>query len=632
MLLTYQTLIKTHVEQLRSQGASPQVVRNHMSALRKWLEFHGKYESSDVGEELTDEHFAQALNKHLDLSQLGTKSLADRRSMLRAWQATFLSHDGVQEASKSSRARRRSQGYCANLGVFETTLKEALSRKKLTPKAAARLSGTSTSAVGRWSRGGLPNVRSVPNLQKLEALLELEPNVLKNAWQEALGQQKPLHQNTYRTRLSTAHLLTYILKPAEISPSLHAEWKGLMNFKTCMKPFQLVRRPGAKWSLVDPKDTLTKPWAMTLVGGQVSATAGLVWKQVSSYLGYLSTHNLEHGLEPSNDFVQTLAWLAVPEMAESFLAFKRSRSAGLSHRGQLGFCTLIADLTHPEHGYLTQIPSAYAKLPEAQVQGRDWLTLCAQSYEMAKLYKAAAKDTSRDPASSIQFFLEQPEPLQPLFLAMKKLEAIASAAPTDSLEQLMAKRDRLLIGLLLANPLRAKHWVTLRCAQGSSGDIYRTTEGTWRIRIPGKQFKNHSRVSTEIYNVPIPTRLTPLLDDYVQNVRPKFLGRSQDTGEFFLNSSGKRFNSFGGRVLFLTRRLIPGCGGIGPHAFRHLVATDWLTKNPNDVVTVAELLNDSVDVVIQNYTHLKKDAAFSRYEAYVNSMIESEEGPHKRLI
>jgi integrase len=77
----------------------------------------------------------------------------------------------------------------------------------------------------------------------------------------------------------------------------------------------------------------------------------------------------------------------------------------------------------------------------------------------------------------------------------------------------------------------------------------------------------------------------------------------------------------------LTKRLIPGSGGIRPHAFRHLVATDWLTRFPNDFLTVAELLNDSLEVVMKAYSHLKKDTAFSRYEEHVNRMMKSHCAP-----
>lgn len=75
------------------------------------------------------------------------------------------------------------------------------------------------------------------------------------------------------------------------------------------------------------------------------------------------------------------------------------------------------------------------------------------------------------------------------------------------------------------------------------------------------------------------------------------------------------------RVLELTKRYIPGCGGIGPHAFRHLVATVWLQNHTNDFLTVAELLNDTLQVVLSNYSHLKKDTSFGRYEAFIDSVM-----------
>ena len=43
-------------------------------------------------------------------------------------------------------------------------------------------------------------------------------------------------------------------------------------------------------------------------------------------------------------------------------------------------------------------------------------------------------------------------------------------------------------------------------------------------------------------------------------------------------------------------------------------------KNPNDFLTVAELLNDSIAVVIKTYAHLKRETSFSRYEEYIARM------------
>ena len=74
-------------------------------------------------------------------------------------------------------------------------------------------------------------------------------------------------------------------------------------------------------------------------------------------------------------------------------------------------------------------------------------------------------------------------------------------------------------------------------------------------------------------------------------------------------------------VLDLTRTHIPGCGGFGPHAFRHLVATDWLRRNPNDFLTVAELLNDSLPVVMKTYAHLKQETALARHSDQLQALL-----------
>jgi site-specific recombinase XerD/transcriptional regulator with XRE-family HTH domain len=622
MSLTYLELTKIHLEKLRQDDASEQVIRNHSTAIRGWQKSLSKADSSYVGTEFSEEHFADAVDLHLTQSSLAKRSAADRRSLLRAWQSTYRDQFSDALAPQPRRERRSSIASGQPLSVFELTLKSALARQKLTPKKAARLAGISMPAIGRWSRGALPNKRSTPSLQKLEALLELPTGTLAKAWDDSIGKQKPIHINPYRIRNAANQKLNYVLNAEVASDCLVSEWRALLAYKTCLKPPGKQRRSGSKWSLVPTIDTLTKRSCFTMVGQQVSPSAEMAWNHIGAFLGFLSLPLSTGGQGIPVADSQTLAWLAVPECLEGFLTFKTIRSDGLVHAGHAGFCATVAGLTHLTTGYLTQSPELLERLPKGLVGGRSWLDLCAQSHEFATLFKTTAKDKSRDPALAIQYFLEQDNPLQPVLSAIETLDRIARTAPEGSQEQLVAKRDRILLGLLLANPLRLKHWVTLGCCRpGTAGDVYRTHRGAWRIRIPGKQFKNRARVGAAPYDAPIPERLSPLLEDYVQNVRPRLLGNKPDSGEFLLSGNGKRFNGLGQHVLKLTKKMIAGSGGIGAHAFRHLVATDWLTKNPNDFLTVAELLNDSLAVVIKDYAHLKKDVAFSRYEAYVNKML-----------
>ena len=46
-------------------------------------------------------------------------------------------------------------------------------------------------------------------------------------------------------------------------------------------------------------------------------------------------------------------------------------------------------------------------------------------------------------------------------------------------------------------------------------------------------------------------------------------------------------------------------GGFGPHAFRHIVAHSYLKSNPKAYAVVADILNDRLETVIQEYGHVE---------------------------
>ena len=59
------------------------------------------------------------------------------------------------------------------------------------------------------------------------------------------------------------------------------------------------------------------------------------------------------------------------------------------------------------------------------------------------------------------------------------------------------------------------------------------------------------------------------------------------------------------RIKHLTTTYIDGCPGFGPHAFRHVIATNHLRRNPGDYLTVAVLLHDMLETVLKSYGHLR---------------------------
>ena len=57
------------------------------------------------------------------------------------------------------------------------------------------------------------------------------------------------------------------------------------------------------------------------------------------------------------------------------------------------------------------------------------------------------------------------------------------------------------------------------------------------------------------------------------------------------------------RLRIITAGLRDGKPGFGAHAFRHIVATDYLKRYPGAFKLVADLLCDRLETVIKEYGH-----------------------------
>ena len=620
MAATYSELIEKHKTRLLEESnanSHPQIVRNHLTALRGLLRSIKKNETTTIGSEFTT-GFAQCVKDHLASATLSERSKSDRKSLLTAWKSTYEQMKDTPDSIVRGRERRTAEGFTPEQTPFEKGLKSALKAAKLTPKTAARLAKVSTSALGRWSRGALPNGRSANTLEKVDFVLDLAPGTLTSLLRETHGVQAQTHANTYRERIRHTQKLSYALKAKDISPQLLTEWRKLFEHKTKIYNKGLLRQVGGRWSMADVHTAARSATPINSTGNMVAASADLVWSHVSRFLGFIRLPENITGFSFFPGATDSLAWLAVPEVVEAYLEFQTERAGGLKHGGHRVFCSQIAALTNPAHGYLVQSPDLVAMLPAAVIQNRPWNELCGETFRMASAWKADSDDVSRAPEAPLQFFLTQEFPLAPIFAAMRKRRAQASNASGGSVAEAIARRDEVLIGFLIANPLRAKNVKALSYKADNTGNVYQTHTGDWRIRIPGRQFKNQKRVGKTLYDVPVARWLSKIIDDYVRHFRNRLIADADDSGYFFVSSHGGGiFKSLNNHIYALTKALIPQCGGISPHAFRHLVATDWLMTHPNDFLTVAELLNDTLAVVLKDYVHLKKDVAFSRYETHI---------------
>lgn len=625
MAATYDNLIHFHQNRLRSESKSnnsEQMCRNSLTALRGFLQWLGKSGSSPIGEEFSA-GFADSLARHLRSLALSPRSVSDRKSLLNGWRASFDLFGVSPEVTVRGRERRSAAVLPIETTPFERGLRSALKQANMSPKKAALLAGVSTSALGRWSRGALPNTRSEATLEKLEVVLGLSPSTLQQLYLESLGQLAAIYPNSFRARAKERRKLTYLLKTADITAKLLTQWGSLVRHKTSASARGSKRSHRGRWTVSGPAAECIRPIpGINVFDGNYIGAASVNWAHVVSYLGFLRLSKDEGGFGVNPARVQNLGWLAIPEAVEAYFEFRKNQSGGLVHTGHAVFASFLASLCHPLHGYFTQHSELVEDVAPQAVRGRSWEELNRECLAVAQDWKAICTDISRDPVQPIQSLLDSPEPLAPVLRAMERIRALARGATAGGKEEALARRNELLLGVLLSNPLRRKNLVALTYKADNTGSVYRTAAGEWRIRIASRDFKNgKKRGAAHRYDVAIASWLGPLMTDYVEHFRPVLLGESSADNLFVSSKDGRPLKDMTHVVHKLTRAHIAGSGGFGPHSFRHLVASDWLRRNPNDFLTVAELLNDTLEVVMKTYAHLKKDDALTRHSSQLKDLL-----------
>ncbi|RQP28081.1 hypothetical protein DF156_18790 [Burkholderia ubonensis] len=113
------------------------------------------------------------------------------------------------------------------------------------------------------------------------------------------------------------------------------------------------------------------------------------------------------------------------------------------------------------------------------------------------------------------------------------------------------------------------------------------------------------------------------MEEYLDEFRPRLLRANPKADWLFPNEDSGKWTSLNKHFFRLTRRLIPQTPGFGPHALRHLVATDYLRKHSNDFLTVSQLLHDKLETVLAEYAHLRQDDAFAKYEVHLRGVTAS---------
>src|SRR5699024_4994391 len=115
--------------------------------------------------------------------------------------------------------------------------------------------------------------------------------------------------------------------------------------------------------------------------------------------------------------------------------------------------------------------------------------------------------------------------------------------------------------------------------------------------------------------IPITDRSAEILDNYIKNIRLKFL-KSENVYTLFLTQRGKGFTRQGLWKMIKKYQLQSNIKkNITPHTFRHSFATH-LIENGADLRAVQELLGHSDISTTQMYTHLSAKKIREMYKKF----------------
>jgi transcriptional regulator with XRE-family HTH domain len=625
--MTYEQLIERGRQYLEAEGKSLQQVRNLLSALRLWIETHGLSLRRVVAEEFGAE-FDRWFRRFCDAIAergLARRTQRDRQEQVLRW------HRIVEIL------RRRD----SLPPSFADALRHCLATSARPRAAIARDCGISTNTLLLWTKGErMPRTESVEVISKLEVALELEPETLIRRLPPTLRRRyerassRPDHSTAF-TRLRRRQLAIARHYAIPFTPRLANQWRDLLRLKT--DPLRPQARARNTWRLKPIAKVALRVSPAMVFDGRICVTAGVHWGAFSSYLGWL---RLAPPIGPgiAADSADTLAWLADAERVIAYGRWLIQRSDNRYHNGVAVFLQLVESYLRPSTGFVWLRHDLRETVPHLKLAASDadaaalseesaWRAHCEHARKLIRDFRVRAQDTmgirtSRDPTERVAVVLNADFPLKKL---VQFVDALEHSAPPPAHERDYRAwlRDVVLCKMLISNPLRIGQYAAMTYREDGTGNLRRVGPGRFRLRFDPDAFKNEKGAAGTTYDVEVDDSVAPWIDRYLAEARPYLLDADL-TDRFFLpavrgarkvnaalereglsETPGYKGEGLSLRIKTLTRKYIDGCPGFGPHAFRHVIATDHLRRHPGDYLTVATLLHDKLETVLRNYAHLR---------------------------
>lgn len=344
----------------------------------------------------------------------------------------------------------------------------------------------------------------------------------------------------------------------------------------------------------------------------------------------------------------SLALLSVKDLAVTYLEFQRTRAGGVYTSGAATYIGMVTSLLRPKTGFIYQHPE-YAEDLKGVIEddGLTWHERCTSTRARLIDFLKGIEETDsieygRDPMEPIQPILDHDRPLTIIFLMLAAIKKDMPPPNAPLIKRAQHFRNYLLLLMLTAVPLRIRMYSIMRIGK----HLVKEADGSWWLKFSPKDFKNRSakrrkrgsrrnssRKSNRggAYKVQLPPEVWPDIEEYIEKYRPHLIGASLNNYLFLpgrkhhpkkTSSDKPKKGNTEGRlathalsdiVRTMTYFYVPveGNPGFGPHAFRHIVATDIIKKDPSvGFFLAAVALNDEIETVEDEYIHLKTSEYF----------------------
>lgn len=642
--ITYEGLLRRGSAHLKEDGLSAQPIANMCSALRVWMRAHGFAESRRVEDDF-DTGFDLLMLRFDDFlkESVGSRTRRDRQEQLLKWRRVLFGLKSVDTLPRG----------------FKDALQVVMSARGMNIARLADKVDMPPTTLGNWVNGTVsPRGKTLAHLSTIERVLEVPAGTLLN--RVPAGRRGAHLSRTAGKRIETSFTRRRRTQLSQgpyrlpFSGPIVQEWEALLRHKTdpstAMSDEDSRNRRGT-WRLKSIEDQAQRVEPWMLLDYAICATAGVHWGMFASFLGWLRLPRpVGAGLEL--DAASTLAWLADAERIKLYSRWLKARAGGVVNNGFKVFVDTVCSYLRPRTGFLwvradlaarlAGCPEAPASLRACEDDSSAWRGACEQARATLRRYlqtelQGSKVRRTRDPRERPAAVLNTEWPLRELLRMVQRLES-SPPPPAHQRDYCAWIRDVVMMRMLMSNPLRAETYAAMTYRKDNSGNLVRVGPGRFRLRFNPDDFKNEDGAASGPYDVEVHHSVGMWIERYLREARPN-MPLADTTDRFFLPAAlgpkvlarqhleerglrevhGYRAEGLSDRVKAVTARYIDSCPGFGTQAFRHIIATDHLRRNPGDYVSVANLLHDRLETVLKNYAHTGVQDGLNKLGASIDS-------------